>query len=94
MNTTQQQTNNAELNVVAKAYYEVEYRKKEFFFSTSATRQRTVEEAHLNPSILLLSSLLGYCRFSDNNALTLTANLISQINLSPILKETESHYQS
>ena len=80
---------------VATNAYEVECIIKEFFFSTSATRQRIVEEeAHLNQSVLLLSRSLGYCRFSDNNVFTLTTNLISQTNLSSILKEMESHYQS
>ena len=90
----QPQLNNAKLNTATQAYQEVECRKKEFFFSTFATRQAVEEEGQLNQGVLLLSRLLGYCRFSDNNVFTLTTNLISQANLSPILKETESHYQS
>ena len=82
------------LQVAAQAYNEVECRKKEFFFSTSATRQGIEEVGQLNQSVLLLSRLLGYCRFSDNNVFTLTTNLISQANLSTILKEHDNHYQS
>ena len=67
MNAEQPQLNNSELKAAAQAYNEVECRKKEFFFSTSATRQGIVEEeVHLNQSILLLSRSLGYCRVSDN----------------------------
>ena len=81
------------LELAAQAYHEVECRRKTYFFSTSATRQAIVEEeGQLNQSILLLSKLLGYYRFSDNNVFTLTTNLISQTNLSSILKEMENNY--
>jgi hypothetical protein len=73
-----------------RAFNEVECTKI-IFFSASAARQEIFveEEGHLNQSILLLSESLRYCRFSDNNVFTLTTNLISQANFSPILKELE-----
>jgi hypothetical protein len=80
------------LQLAAQAFNEVECRKKEFFFSTSATRQGIEEVDQLNQTKLQPTSL--HCRFSDNNAFTLTTNLISQANLSTILKELDSYYRS
>src|SRR4030067_1655787 len=84
MNTAQQQSNNAELDGVAQAYYGVECRKKEFFFSTSATRQGIiVEEERLDSDeLLLLSRLLPYCRVSDNTLFGLISNYYFATNLS------------
>ena len=84
MNAAQQQSNNAELNAVAQAYYGVECRKKEFFFSTSATRQGIiVEEERLDSDeLLLLSRLLPYCRVSDNTLFGLISNYYFATNLS------------
>ena len=73
-----------ELEATAQTYHEVECRKKEFFFSTSATRQGIiVEEERLDSDeLLLLSRLLPYCRVSDNTLFGLISNYYFATNLS------------
>jgi Arc/MetJ-type ribon-helix-helix transcriptional regulator len=64
--------------------YQVECRKKIYFFPTSATGQdiRVEEESQLNPRHLLLSKLLIYCRFGDNILFGLISHFCSLANLS------------
>ena len=69
---------------------QVEYRKQEFFFSTSATNQGLVEEeGQLNPSVLLLLKLKRCCRVSDNIPFGLTSHYYFAANLSTREKPNE-----
>ena len=81
MNPKQSKLNNAELTASVQACHEVECRKKEFFFSTSATRQGIEDVGRLNQSELLPRSY-HYCCFYDNSVVTLTTNFIFQFQLS------------
>ncbi len=62
---------------------QVECDKKEFFFSTSASNLRLVEEERLGlDALLLLSKPKCYCRVSDSTLFGLISHFCSQAEMS------------